>query len=312
MDDVLELAGEIADLHRGRGLRRTSLPIGPRLRAALHLDISVGTVEARDRVVASMRASASTLPDDLQSIFLIASGLTASEPLLGDRLTRAGKEVDRDVRTVRRRLTEANTGVATVLARGSQRPVEMGSAWFIEEFDSLTDLRTHRPVLRGRKLVTPTLAGVSAVREQFLMPRSVDTGPEPTIRVTEGGELTRLDQQGRNSWTYDIALAEPTRVGIPQTIEVEVTVPSREWLMPRSFFTPYRPCRRMTSTTHFGTPPAAELAWQLRGVLQGQSWDDSPTGALIDPRENPDVVLEFESLQIGLSYGIAWRWVSAK
>lgn len=308
MDDVSDLAEEIAALHRGRGLRRTSLPLGPRLRAALHLDVSVGQVEAQDRVVAALRASASTLPQDLQTVILIASALTSSEPLLGDRLARAGNELDRDARTIRRRLAEANLGVATMLARGSQRPVAMGHAWYIEEFASVTDLRSDRPILVARKLVIPTLGGVAQVTEQFGMAQPRPGGPEPEVEVLRGGELLRVKRHGTNVWDYDVRLTEPTQVGKSVVLEVKVVVPSRDWLVPYSVFTPYKPCRLMEATTHFGSPPAADLAWELPGVIPMQALGDAPLGRTYDPAQQPTVELAFEGLVTGLSYGIAWRW----
>lgn len=193
MDDVAVVAAEIAALHRGRGLRRPDLHIGPGLHAALQLEPRASLDEVRDHLVAALRASATSLPKDLQLVFLNAAALTASDRSLGGRLSHAAAALDRDPRTIRRRLAQANVGVATALVRGTRRPVEMGNAWFIQEFEAITDLRGERPVLTARKIAVPTLGGVHLVKEGFGLPRTSPDRPDPQIRVVEGG-ARRIDQ----------------------------------------------------------------------------------------------------------------------
>ncbi len=314
MDDVATVVAEIAGLLRGRGLRRPDLVIGPGLLNALNLDAGVSPVEARDHLVAALRASSSTLPKDLQIVFLHASALTASDRSLGQRLIRAAAALDRDPRTIRRRLAQANVGVATALVRGSRKPVEMGNAWFIEEFEAITDLRGEHPILTARKVAVPTLSGVTVVKEGFGLPRPVPGCPDPQIRVTEGGALGVIERQGDSVWNFTVHLDHPTETGVSQALAIEVVLDSRLGLLPYTTFTAYRPCRFVRTTVHFGAPSVASSVWIHSGVVPIRLSDSEPaeTDEIVDldcsALEDGSVSREFSGLQLGFSYGIHWRW----
>lgn len=308
--DMSALERELAALHRGRGLRRPALAIGPVLRETLHLDPQSPADVMRDNLVAALRASAQSLPGDLRTVFLIASGLEAADPLLGDRIERAGAELQRDGRTVRRRLAEANRGVATTLLRGSRGRGETGNAWYIEEFDAETDLRGPHPILHARKLAVPTQGGLTVADEQFSMPPPHPDAPEPTIRVTQGGDLAYFAREGERVWRYGVRLDQTTEAGVAQAIGIEITIDSREWLLPYTVFSAYRPTRALRTTVHFGEPPVGRRVWELHGVYPLRLLDEEPaaTDLEFDLSENTTISREFFGLQLGLAYGIRWLW----
>ena len=67
MTDVATVAAEIAGLLRGRvcGVRTLSIGLAPM--AVLNLDDGTSAVDARDHLVAALRASSSTPPKDFRS-----------------------------------------------------------------------------------------------------------------------------------------------------------------------------------------------------------------------------------------------------
>lgn len=306
------LERELALLQRGRGLRAPELAahVGPALRAALHLEDTASAAEVRDRVVAALRSAGSELPPDLRLTFLSACALEAAESGLLERLTGAGRLLDRDLRTVRRRLTQANTAVAVKLARGARPPLATDEAWYIEAMDSRMDFSSSEPYIRGRKTIVPTTSGLTRLSERISLPSTPGIGsPTPTIEVFEGGQLVEVRHQG-SVWWYDIVLAKPFETGVPQTIGVAIRLPSRESMAPIAVMTPIRPCRLFTQRVDFGNPSVCDQVWLVDG--------EYPTELAEPPDASPDiplgddsvVVTSFSGLRAGLSYGIRWRWAN--
>ncbi|MET8996086.1 hypothetical protein [Amycolatopsis sp. NPDC004169] len=106
-----ELVRELKTLRKGRGLQASRLPdrIGPCLRAACGVSESDGMVPTRDKVSARLTELSLQLPEDLRLAALAAFAITpeARQPLYQERVLWAASRVDRDPRTVRRRVDEA-------------------------------------------------------------------------------------------------------------------------------------------------------------------------------------------------------------
>ena len=207
------LAREISALHRGRGLRdpRLSDRVGPTIRAALHVDDAAPDFEVRDRVVAALRSAARTLPGDIQRAFLLASALESDRPTLAERLDEAAAALDRDPRTVRRRLAQADSAVALVLERGARQQPAMEDAWYIESMSSHVDISEDEARTRATKVIVPTQGGLRRISERISLPNAPrDLAPQhhPRIAITAGGHLAQVRHQG-SVWSYDIDLDNP-------------------------------------------------------------------------------------------------------
>lgn len=106
-----ELVRELKSLRKGRGLQASRLPdrVGPALRAACAVSEPDGMVVIRAKVTARLSELSSHLPEDLRVAVLAAFAITpeARQPLYQERVRWAASRVDRDPRTVRRRVDEA-------------------------------------------------------------------------------------------------------------------------------------------------------------------------------------------------------------
>ncbi|MEU0530921.1 hypothetical protein [Amycolatopsis tolypomycina] len=106
-----ELVRELKTLRKGRGLQASRLPdrVGPALSAACGVAESDGMVAIRTKVSGRLSELASQLPEDLRLAALAAFAITpeARQPLYQERVRWAALRVDRDPRTVRRRVDEA-------------------------------------------------------------------------------------------------------------------------------------------------------------------------------------------------------------
>ncbi|MEV6830412.1 hypothetical protein [Amycolatopsis sp. NPDC051102] len=106
-----ELVRELKSLRKGRGLQASRLPdrVGPALRAACAVSDSDGMVAVREKVSGRLSELSTHLPEDLRLAVLAAFAISAEarQPLYQERVRWAAKQVDRDPRTVRRRVDEA-------------------------------------------------------------------------------------------------------------------------------------------------------------------------------------------------------------
>ncbi|MGW4062024.1 hypothetical protein ACWEGE_27350 [Amycolatopsis sp. NPDC004747] len=105
-----ELVRELKALRKGRALAgRVEDRVGPALRSACAVSDGDGMVTIRAKVADRLSELATHLPEDLRLAALAAFAITpeARQPLYQERMRWAAARVDRDPRTVRRRVDEA-------------------------------------------------------------------------------------------------------------------------------------------------------------------------------------------------------------
>jgi hypothetical protein len=132
MAALADLVRELKALRKGRGLYagRFEERVGPTLRAACEVTDGDGMMVVRQKVANRLTELADQLPDDLRVATLAAFALNAEArlPLYQDRVHWAAIQVDRDPRTVRRRVDEAIDQLAELavsslrLRGGAQEP----------------------------------------------------------------------------------------------------------------------------------------------------------------------------------------------
>lgn len=308
------MAIEIGVLLRGRGLRSPALAqrVGPALRAALHMEATSTETEVRDRVIAALRAASESLPADLRAAFQLAAGFTSDRPLLSDRVSQAGDLLDRDVRTIRRRLIQAQSGIADVLARGSRPQPHQEEAWYIETMDSVLDLRGEGAVVRAEKVIVPTQGDLVRIVERFSLPDApadLASAMHPSITVLDGGTLAEVTRRG-SVWHYEVDLNSPLAAGLPQRIVTEFRLASTSLLRPILCMVPIRPCRRFSVRIHFGHPPIANGVWRVDGEYPTMLSDEPEAGAALMLPPDGTVDADFSGLRAGLAYGLRWAWSS--
>lgn len=108
---VAELVNELKILRKGRGVQAPQIPdrIGPALRAVCAIIANDDAASVRQKVVAQLRDLSARLSPDQQICVTAAFGLdeTQHTRLYMDRVRWAERELQRDARTVRRRIDNA-------------------------------------------------------------------------------------------------------------------------------------------------------------------------------------------------------------
>jgi hypothetical protein len=194
----------VAELH---SLRRARLlhaaPIDPSdipgLWTLLHLD-QIEPADRRTHLFEELALEAERLPGELSTIFLVSYGITYPAPFLNDRLTHAGKLIDRDPRTVRRRLAQAEQLLVRGLVEsyeGHASPPGAPRGWFYTEFDTRVELRAD-PVFTTHRTLRATAPRLRTVTETVSFPGADGV---PSFTGLQGARLVNVQRTtSRPSW----------------------------------------------------------------------------------------------------------------
>jgi hypothetical protein len=315
--DLDELRGELDRLHQGRGLNRPDLlaHVGPQLREVLRIADN-DPDEARRVLVAELGEAARSLSAEYRYVFVMAAAITSTAPTLAERMTIVSGKLDRDARTVRRRLRQADAQAAEYFlhrARSFGRdPSPIQEGWHAVGFESTLWLDRPRPQFHGVRDMIVTAERLTSIEEKISIPRPArsDEDEELEVEAAEGCSLARLERLSTSSWRIVLELDRELHAGQRHRLGLRVTVPSRSFIRPYSVLVPFRQCRTFSTAVHFGQPSAARRAWRLAGVPPVVLEDGTPTDDLYDLARNPTAVASFSSVFTGLAYGIQWEWAA--
>lgn len=299
------LGRELQALQRGRGLSRPDIHawIGPELRRLIAGADRLTDTELRAQLGLLLSDASLSLPRDLAYLFLIAAGIDSDGRFLRDRLAEAGQALDRDPRTLSRRLREAEFLLASVLAEEPPATASDDDPWMTTRAEMNLDLRGTRPVM----IVHQVLKATTEAPTQF---RAVLAAAAPLVpddlkvEVVEGGSLVSLEPLSERSCAA-VASVPPTGLGRAHAIQYRIEFPTREHLFPFVLFSPVIPAISFDALVRFD-PRERPRIWEVDagyGPLAGER----PLGAEFLTPADGVVEAHFTQLRPGLCYGLAWE-----
>ena len=289
---TVDLIGELKSLRKGRGVLAGQVEkrVGPALRAACGITERDTPWAVRRKVRIWLTDLIGRLPEDLRRPTMIAFALDSDVrlPLYQDRVHWFAEHVDRDPRTVRRRVDVAIDQLAELADAEHDPSLPLSAAWRTAELRIAAvldgghpEIFVHRTVVAERdglrELALPVPAPWSGARARVLFGGALVEGPEPAIAFAEpvarGGEHTF-------AVAFRLTSAAPRRL---------VLVPNRPWelLDVRVRFGPDRPAR----------------VWALAGANRAGA-DDPGTAQAVD--RAGEARLRVRALLPGLAYGLRW------
>jgi len=275
------------------------------LRTILDVDDTTREDEARTRLVSLLRGEASALPDDLCALVEASFGISDSRPLLHDRLLAVGEVLQRDERTLRRRLSESDELLADRMAlRFGARQGLTIPGWHWSSYRLEVDVADDRPSFLSTRTLVPSIAGLSSFEEIVSIPQVGDS-ESLGVEAVAGCTYLGRDPLSGSSWRLLFALPRALAAGEPHETVVRFTWPGRDWIQPVAAFVPMRRVERFEISVDFGQPRSCTKAWILDGVLP-TSFADPPVAQDLVPDEVAEA--RFNDLVIGHAYGIAWTW----
>ncbi|MEU4191404.1 hypothetical protein AB0E69_05875 [Kribbella sp. NPDC026611] len=307
------LTEELEQLHRGRGVHAPAVEakLGPHLRELIFGDNEPDESEARSLIRASLVSAAEVLPADLAQVFRTGLGVDDTTPLLGDRLERLGRLMDRGARTMSRRLHESNRAVAQVLERRSRisddRNPFATKGWYVDRLESHAEI-DERPTFLGIRDIKFTHANVRYLCESFTVPQGpgLASGDEVTVEPTEGCDLVEVNRFSPSCWQLTLHLPRAFNALEKHRVGLKVTMPSRDFIRPYNIVIAVRRTRSFHASVTFGPDIDVDKVWRYDGVPPPTVDDGAPAGGLLEPTPGRTVRADWPIVRQGLAYGLGW------
>jgi hypothetical protein len=306
MNAYADLVRELKSLRKGRGVLagRIGDRVGPTLRATCGVSEGDAPGAIRRKVSARLSELAGRLPADLRLATLAAFAIDAEArlPLYQDRVHWAAVRMERDPRTVRRRVDEAINHLAELAADVPRsRPGGPPGGWRTTELHTVLTLDRPLPEVIERHRV---VADRDGLRELSLTPPRPLDRPGLDVRVLYGGTLV-----ARPGPTPTLALPSSVDGGGSHDFAIRFRPPAAHVL--RSYFVhvPWHPVDLLDLRVRFGGTSTPPRVW----VLDGAHWHDGADRADRGHRHPVDrageIHVRFRHLMPGLAYGVRWEAV---
>ncbi|MDX8053463.1 hypothetical protein SK571_29150 [Lentzea sp. BCCO 10_0798] len=293
------LVRELKTLRKGRGVHaaRIADKIGPALAAACGITRADGSVAAKQKLVTRLTELVEQLPEDLQLAARAAFGLIADvrHPLYQERVSWVAAEIDRDSRTVRRRVDEAVDQLAELAATTVRRD---DGGWHTVELSVAVALDRGQPEVLERYQVLVDQDGVDSLEFASLFPV---LGRDVDVQLLYGGTLRERGGADRRGFT--LVPAEPLVRGETHDFAVRYRFAHRDAMPPCVLHVPARPCDVFDLRVRF-EHDRKRLVRAFDGVLQRSDVEANGLQQAVD--RAGEVHLRFRQLLPGLLYGARW------
>ncbi|MGI5506323.1 hypothetical protein [Lentzea sp. CA-135723] len=300
---LTNLVSELKTLRKGRGVHAGRIVdrIGPSLAAACGITSADGSVAAKQKLVTRLTELVEQLPEEFQFATRAAFGLIPDvrQPLYQERVTWVAARIDRDSRTVRRRIDEAVHQLAELAATTSPRT---DGSWHTAELSVAVVLDQGQPEVIERYQVVMDQDGVEALDFASVFPvrrRDVD------VHLLYGGTLRDRSDADRPGFT--LLPAEPLARGVTHDFALRYRLSHRDAMHPYVLHVPERPCELFDLRVRF-EHDRKRLVRAFDGVLRS---DVEPTGTHHAVDRAGEIHLRFRRLLPGLVYGARWGVATA-
>ncbi|MFJ1760321.1 hypothetical protein ACIOD2_08390 [Amycolatopsis sp. NPDC088138] len=297
-----ELVQELKILRKGRGLQgRIGERVGPFLRSACAVSADDGLVAVRTKVAGRLSELAAHLPEDLRLAALAAFAITveARQPLYQDRVRWAANRVDRDPRTVRRRVDEAIDLLAELAAGSSSPPPSSSDRWHTTSLTVAVVLDQPRPSVLEQRRIIADQDGLTVLDLAISLPSGAE---DLSVTVLYGGTLVDRGMEATDRWGYGLELPKPLSRGESCEVAILFRPPS---LRPYAVSVPRHACDRFDLRVRFGREAPEEVR-ALDGVFQSDVTDPGYRGRRHEVDPAGEVHLRFQGLTPGMAYGARW------
>ncbi|MCP2242752.1 hypothetical protein [Lentzea aerocolonigenes] len=294
------LVRELKTLRKGRGVHAGRIvdKVGAGLAAACGITRADGPAAARQKLVTRLTELVEQLPEDLQLAARAAFGLIPDvrHPLYQERVGWVAAMIDRDARTVRRRVDEAVDQLAELAVTTARRD---DGGWHTAELSVAVALDQGQPEVLERYQVVVDSDGVDSLEFASVFPvrrRDVD------VHLLYGGTLqdrgSPLERPG-----FTLVPAEPLARGATYDFAVRYRLLNRDAMHPCVLHVPERPCEVFDLRVRF-EHDRKRFVRTFDGVLQRS--DTEPSGNQHAVDRAGEIHVRFRRLLPGLLYGARW------
>ena len=312
---------ELLALRRGRGVQASDLSgrLGPLLRGGAGIGSAEPAGSARPKLTAWLESGCRQLPPDMGDG--VRAGLAihplARDRFLRDRLAWYARQLNRELRTARRRMDDGFARLAEVLEDFDRpsfpvEPVDVtAEGWQVESLLSVVRLDRPQPVVWEERVILADVDGVSEV--EVALSLGIPTATEhvePTelgMEMIHGGRLTLREHPSRGFYRAVLMLPRPLARGERHRFGLSITIPGGRLPAPHYALTPFRQYGSFDLVVRFDPAATPARLWRVEGVppraLDYPADDEEP----VQVDRFGELAQRFNRLQMGRSYGVRWQ-----
>ncbi|MDT7799875.1 MAG: hypothetical protein QOI78_3308 [Actinomycetota bacterium] len=310
-----DLVGELKILRKGRGIFTTQLGerVGPALRSTCGILEGDDQAGMQRKLSVRFRPLIESLPDDLRVVVLAAFAWhdQARQPFYQERVHWAATTLERDDRTVRRRIDEGIEQIAAMAMASIEPdpgPRYPSRSWHTEELR--VALTLGQPVAEAFEF-RRVVADADEITELDLALTLSKTGnsgaavraDDVEVDVFHGGVLTSRGMESSDRIGLALRLPEPLRRGQRHEIALRFRASIQA---PHYVCVPRHPCELFDLHVKFGDRVPEHIV-VLEKAFQDDARDTSPRGVELPADDAGEVHVQFRHLAPGFAYGIRWR-----
>lgn len=315
-EDADPLLDELKTLRKGRGVNVARIAPGPQLRTLAGVTDEDGPGAVRTKLVTALNQLAGPLPGDLALAARAALALLpeAQHPFLAERVQWLADQLQRDVRTARRRvdlglaaMAERAATAAPLAAAGSDGAAE--DQWYVKEFRALLRLDQPTPEAIDTRVVVSEVDNLTEIDALITVPRDgpARTGPHDLLaEALYGAVITTRERVTASRFRYGLRLPRPLRAGEAHEYALLFRLPPNQPM--RAHYVHYgtRRCDRFELRIRFDPERVPVEVRRVDGIFPRDLDDGLPAAPAVDVDAAAEVHLAFDRPRTGLGYGARW------
>jgi hypothetical protein len=321
MNDITAFRDELRKLCKGRGLLSPDflIRLGPQLSQRMRESgMTEDELGQRGQVSAWFSDRLTRLPDDLSLVGRVAFGLhpAARHRFLGERVQWLASAVERDERTVRRRIDEAISLLIDCLADEETNPDERAQSssgrpagWYYGSVRSVVRLDLPEPEVLEERRITATISNLETMVIEVSLPpgKDLDDPRDLFAEVVFGGLLTSRARPSTSHFRFNIALPRRLAKGEQHDVAIRYSFPPGHQMVPHYTLVPLARCDRFQLRLRASPRFGPHRVWLVDGVPP-RAVDDPPTPVPTIFDAAYEAIAEFTELELGHAYGLRWEY----
>jgi hypothetical protein len=319
------LLHELKTLRKGRGVNTAHLPdqIGPLLRELAAVDNHDPTGIIRQKVTGTLDRLAESLPSDLALAARAALSLhpEAQQPFLAERVQWLADQLERDVRTARRRVDLGLTALAerALMPTPAEGTVPAPRApltrepdddlWHIQEFRAVLRLDQPTPEAIEQRVVVANEDGLDRLDALITIPRDRDvrTGSHDLLmEVLYGATIVSRERVTGSRFRYGLRLPRPLHAGEAHEYALLFRLPPNQPMRTHYVYTTHRRCDAFDLRIRFDPEDLPDQIWRVNQGYLGDLDDDTAPREVVEVDRTGELHLVFHRLRLGFGYGAQW------
>jgi len=307
----VKLMAELKGLRRGRGLHAPNLErlVGPVLRKVCGLDEDAGAETIRDRVRNWVHEATEQFPEDLRIVTITSLGMNpeVQDVFLAQRVEWLAQLLERDARTVRRRMDAGLTRLVEAAVGVEVQEIDYGDPWRLQHFSALLRLDGPTPVCTERRTIVATRDGVDQIQWSISLPKADDGPVGLDVRVLQGAVLSSMERPSPRRFQLQLRLPYALRAGQTHSLSLDVCVPLGQQIPPTYVFWPERPCDRFDLVVRFHPDRLPRLVWRVSDVFHRDADELEPGSEKLTIDYVGEVTTSFVRPRPGRGHGVQWK-----